>query len=280
MKIFRRTNVHRVKSILAKIEADNLFLLASSTSYYSALAIAPFLMILLGVSSLIGSNIQHDIVEQASLTIAPEVGLMIELIFKNVNEGVNFASITGLIGVIVLLFTASTVFLQLRFSFDIIYGTMIHSERSRPIWDIVKDRLFAMGIVIMTGVFFIVSFTITAATNKIISFLGDEKKIITMIALVTMNFVIYYVMFLGIHYFTPTKKPQVRDASKISLFSAIFFFVGNLIMASYLKRVAADSIYGAAGTLVVFLLWSYYTSFTVFLSVEVFQYLKSINKIK
>jgi membrane protein len=269
-----------MKSILAKIEGDNLFLLASSTSYYSALAIAPFLMILLGVSSLVGSNIQHDIVEQATLTIAPEVGKMIELIFKNVNEGVSFASITGIIGVIVLLFTASTVFLQLRFSFDIIYGSMIHSERARPIWDIVKDRLFAMAIVIMTGVFFIFSFTLTAITNKLIMYLGDGQKIMTMVALACVNFVIYYVMFLGIHFFTPSKKPVLKDASKISFFSAIFFFLGNLIVASYLKRVAADSIYGAAGTLVVFLLWSYYTSFTVFLSVEVFQYLKSINKIK
>ena len=86
MKIFKRTNVHRVKSILDKIEADNLFLLASSTSYYSALAIAPFLMILLGVASLVGSNIQDNIIQQATLTIAPEVGQMMELIFKNVKR--------------------------------------------------------------------------------------------------------------------------------------------------------------------------------------------------
>lgn len=95
-----------------------------------------------------------------------------------------------------------------------------------------------------------------------------------------LNFIIYLVMFIGIHYLTPSKRPDTLDCLKIATLSAVFFQLGNMVLAVYLKRVAASSVYGAAGSLLVFLTWSYYSSFTLFLSAEVFLYLKRIGKIQ
>ena len=88
------------------------------------------------------------------------------------------------------------------------------------------------------------------------------------------------ILFSGLHYFTPSRRPRKTHAFKMALLSSVFFMVGNVLLASYLKKVAADSVYGAAGTLLVFLLWTFYSSFTIFLSVEVFLFLKKLGRIR
>ncbi len=261
----------RFTTLVSKISEHNLFLLSSSISYYSALAIAPFLMILLGVAAFLGQNVQEQITMQAN-SISPEVGKMFVLIFDNVNEGINVGSISGMVGVVVLLWTASLVFLQMRYSFDVIYG-YYNPHLFRGVWATVKERLFAMFVVIMAGVFFIFSVSLAA----IVEFLfgpGTNENVFYRVLVVLMNFLVYIGMFTGIHYFAPSRKPPPFEALKIAVLTSTFFFLGNFLLASYLKGVAADSIYGATGTLLVFLTWSYYSAFIVFLSVEVFLYLR------
>jgi membrane protein len=264
----------RLKNLFAKIDQDNLFLLASSVSYYSALSIAPFLLILLSVAALIGNQVQFEIITMAS-EISPEVGTMIRLLFDNINENVNISSASGIAGFVVLFSTASLVFLQMRYALDVIYGYhQIQGKKS--IWETILEKLFAMFVVLVAGVFLIVSSSVPGVVRAV---LGTQKDVLYVSALL-VNIVIYILMFWGIHYFTPTKRPGKTDSLKMATLSSVFFILGNSLLSSYLRGVASSSIFGAAGSLLIFLLWTYYSSFTLFLSVEIFQYLKKIGKLK
>lgn len=277
MELIKKSFTTRVKNLANKVSDDNLFLLSSSISYYSALAIAPFMLILLGVASMVGGGVQEKLASMAS-EFSPQVGKMIQIIFTNVNEGISFGSISGLIGVVILLSTASMVFLQLRFSLDVIYG--YHNPHAkRSVMDTVKEKLFAMFFVFMTGIFFIVASSLPGLVSLVLG-KGSEDYFFFRSLAIGINIVVYIAMFWGIHYFTPSKRPASIEALKMGVLSALFFLVGNILLASYLKGVASNSIYGAAGSLLVFLTWTYYTSFTLFLSVEVFLYLKKIGKIR
>ncbi len=272
MALDKKTWLSTIKELISGISEHNLFLLSSSISYYSALALAPFVLILLGVASLLGQNLQDKIIEQVRLTFTPEVGKTIALIFANVNEGVNIGSISGFIGLLVLISTSSLVFLQLRYSLDVIQGEYNpHLKRSN--WDIIKERIFSMVVVIATAILFLVSLTLKTVSEYFLKSFPEE-------AVVVINFSLYLLMFIGIHYFSPSKRPKFIDSFKTALLSSIFFIIGNGLIGLYLKQVAADSIYGAAGTLLVFLVWAYYSAFTFFLSAEVFLYLKKMGKIK
>lgn len=277
MELIKKSFLTRVKTIASNISEDNLFLLSSSISYYSALALAPFALILLSIASFLGPGMQRDIIKQASLTMSPEVGQMLEMIFSNVNEGVNVGSISGIIGAVVLLSTASMVFLQFRYSFDVIYGDY-DPKASKPLMESVKEKLFAMFFVLMAAVVFVGSLLATGIFLEI--FGGNGKTLWSTLLVLYANFMIYLGMFTAVHHFIPSRKTDVLDSLKKAAVSAVFFMLGNLVLASYLKGVAADSVYGAAGTILVFLTWAYYSSFIVFLSVEVFQYLKSIGKVR
>lgn len=272
MELVRKNKLTRLKDLLFRIIEHNLFLLSSSISYYSAVAIAPFLMILLALASLIGGEVQSKVTNQAG-TISPEFGQMVALIFQNVNKGVDLGSITGIIGVFVLLFTASLVFLQVRYGLDVIYG---YHEKRGPlnIWSYILEKLFAMFVVFLAVIFLIVSSSLPGILRVI--FPEQDYRATAFI----LNFFIYVVMFYGIHLFTPTIKPGKREALKMALLSSVFFIIGNTLLGVYFRFYATSSIYGAAATLLVFLIWTYYTSFTMFLTVEIMLFLKTIKKIR
>lgn len=276
MELINKSFITRIKIISDKISRDNLFLLSSSISYYSALALAPFALILLAVASFLGPGMQKDIVKQTSLTLSPQVGQMLKMVFENVNEGVNIGSISGIIGAVVLLSTASMVFLQFRYSFDVIYGTF-NPKLSKSLMESVKEKLFAMLFVLLSAVVFLAS--IFASGIFIEIFGGEGNTVWSTVVVLYLNFMVYLGMFSAIHHFVPTRRSPVVDTLKKAAFSSVFFMLGNFLLAYYLKSVAADSVYGAAGAILVFLTWSYYSSFIVFLSVVIFQYLKKIGKV-
>jgi membrane protein len=278
MERIPKTTGRRIQDLIAKITDDNLFLLSSSVSYYSALGLAPFLLILLGVASILGQNVQERIVTQTSESFSPQVGNMISLIFDNVNQGVNLGSLSGIIGVVILLSTASMVFLQFRYAFDVIYGNQ-NPFITKSTWKLIRERFFAMTVLIGGAVLVILSFSLA----KISEFLlgpGAHQSGMVRFGIFWVNLAVNIILFTGAHYITPSHRPKLWESIKIATLSSFFFMLGNLLLASYLKRVAANSVYGAAGSLLVFLVWTYYSSFTVFLSVEVFIYLRRIGKIR
>lgn len=269
----------RVNNIAAKVSHDNLFLFSSSISYYSALALAPFMLIILWIASLIGQNVQQQIIDYAHESFSYAAAEMIEMVFRNINQGVNIGSISGLIGLFILLWTCSLVFIQFRHAFDVIYGHHVpHHEKSGK--EVVLERLYAMFIVLAAALLLIVSFMVTGFFEFYVrSGEGQAGFFLYRVLVFMVNFFIYLALFTLIHYLTPSQRPRKRNAVKISALSSVFFVIGNVLLAYYLKRFTASSVYGATGTLLVFLVWAYYSTFTILLSVELFQYLKKSGKI-
>jgi membrane protein len=274
MDFVKKSFVSRYKPLFNKVSEDNLFLLSSSIAYYSALALAPFALILLAVASFIGEASQKEIIKQSSVMLSSQVGHMLEMVFSNVNEAVNLGSISGLIGLVVLLFTASLVFQQFRYSFDVIYG--IHDPKSNePITSVIREKIFAMFFVLMSAIVFIASLVASGIFLEI--FASKEGGLWRSMAVLYLNFMIYLGMFTAVHYYIPSKRYPIIDTLKKAALTAIFFMIGNFLLAFYLKKTAADSLYGAAGALLVFLTWAYYSSFIIFLSVVVFLHLKKMK---
>lgn len=261
----------KTQDFIFLILKHNIFFHASSISYYAALSIAPFLLILLQVGALLGNRLQSELISQTYFVLGPEVGKITEMIFSNANEGINFASISGIIGGGTLLFTASIVFIQLRFSLDNIYG-YYDPEVSRSFTDIVKERLFSMVVVIFTAVLFFLSLFVSNIV-KYVAGADMEEGVWGQIISNFLSFLINMMMFSAVYYFAPTRTPRLKSAFKMAIFTSVAFIFGKILMGLYFKNVAMSSVYGAAGTLLVFLVWAYYSSFTMFLSVEGFLFL-------
>jgi membrane protein len=239
-------------------------------SFYSAVAIAPFLLILLAVASFIGADVQSRFINLTS-AFSAQLGQMVSLIFQNVNEGLNLGSLSGVIGAIILFFSASLVFLQMRYSLDVIYGH--HEEKEKMnIWQKILEKLFAMLVVVIAGLFLILSSSVSGVVRLI--FPGQDFTF----SATCLNLLIYILMFYGIHVYTPSQRPPRSEAFRMALLTSVFFLLGNTLLGVYFRTIALSSIYGAAATLLVFLVWSYYSAFTMLLSVEVFLYFRRLRK--
>lgn len=261
---------YKIVDFIFLILKHNIFFHSSAISYYAALAIAPFLLILLQVGALLGHRLQSELISQTYFILGPEVGRITEMIFSNANEGINLASLSGIIGGGMLLFTASIVFIQLRFSLDNIYG-YYDPNVSRSISEVVKERVFSMVIVVLTAVLFFLSLFVSNIVKYMVGTDLDEGLGAQVVSNF-LSFLINMMMFTAVYYFAPSRTPKVKSAAKMAVFSSVAFIIGKVLMGLYFKNVAMSSVYGAAGTLLVFLIWAYYSSFTMFLSVEGFLY--------
>lgn len=260
-----------LKLLFKRIKRHNLFLLSSSISYYATLGLAPMLLILLGLAALIGEDIQLKIIEQVSF-IAPDVSQTLLLIFKNLKNRVDLGSISGFFGLGFLLFLASFVFMQLRYSLDVIYGDIEHLK-PKSFFQAIRERGFLMLVVVAMCVLFASSLLF----NPIFKYLfasrfesADWRDFVQMM----LNFSILFTLFTGLYLFTPTKRKKLSDCAQMSLITSAAFLFGNILTGLYMKTIAIDSLYGAAGALLIFLLWTYYSSLTLFMSVEIFEFLK------
>jgi YihY family inner membrane protein len=260
-----------LKILFKTIKRHNLFLLSSSISYYAALGLAPMLLILLGLAALVGEDIQVKILDQVSI-IAPDVSQTLHLIFKNLKSRVDLGSVSGLFGLGFLLFLASFVFMQLRYSFDVIYGDNEHFK-PKSFFQAVKERGMLMLVVVAMCVLFASSLLINPVFNYLLASRFESTEWRNLIQ-VMMNFSILFTLFTGLYLFTPTKRKKLADCAQMSLITSAAFLVGNILTGLYMKTIAIDSLYGAAGALLIFLLWTYYSSLTLFMSVEIFEFLK------
>ncbi|MBC7714615.1 MAG: YihY/virulence factor BrkB family protein [Rhizobacter sp.] len=257
-----------LKEFVILILKHNIFFHASSISYYAALAIAPVLLIMLQIAALMGTQIQTELISQTYYLLGPEVGKISEMIFNNANQGINLASVSGLIGVIILLFTASIVFLQLRFSLDSIYGDF-DPDHEKGFLTMVKERILSMGIVIATAGLFLVSLFISYIVKYFAGKDIDDMFFGYVLAYV-LGFLINMLIFTVLYYFAPSRKPDIKSVLKVATITSVAFIVGKVILGLYFKKIAMNSVYGATGTLLVFLIWTYYSAFTLFLSLEGF----------
>lgn len=216
------------------------------------------------------------IIEHTRATFSFEVSEIIRLAFVNADEGLQFSSVSGILATLLVFFTASLVFTRFRYSFDVIYGFRTEELR-RTHLETFFDKVFAMFIVFCGALLLVASL----ALMTYVEFLfgpGVKEPFIADLAVLVANFILYFILFLMLHHFAPSIRPPVKDSLRMSALSTSFFIIGNMLLTGYLKQVAAQSVYGAAGTLLVFLVWAYYSSFTIFLSAELFLFVREIKK--
>lgn len=216
------------------------------------------------------------IIEHTRATFSFEVSEIIRLAFVNADEGLQFSSVSGILATLLVFFTASLVFTRFRYSFDVIYGFRTEELR-RTHLETFFDKVFAMFIVFCGALLLVASL----ALMTYVEFLfgpGVKEPFIADLAVLVANFILYFILFSMLHHFAPSIRPPVKDSLRMSALSTSFFIIGNMLLTGYLKQVAAQSVYGAAGTLLVFLVWAYYSSFTIFLSAELFLFVREIKK--
>ncbi len=258
-----------LKMVMAAIkdfDADNASTLAAALAFYTTLSLAPLLLILLFVMGFIGPSAQEQLIQEVQNLMGTEAGSVIRVIIDNAHQQRQAGWLSGIIGIATLLFSATAVFGQLQMSMNRVWNVEVRPMRN-ILWEWLKTRLLSLGMVAGIGFLLLVSLTVTTALHLVLGSGGWLWILLDN----AISLAVYTIAFAMIFKVLPDVKIAWHDVSFGAALTALLFVVGKWAIGKYLGYSSIASAYGAAGSLVVLLLWVYYSSLIVLFGAELAQ---------
>lgn len=246
--------------------------LGASLAFYSLLSIAPLLLVLVSIVGLVfgHSTAQQQIVNQVQALVGSAAGKAMAAFVqgsRNTTHGV----LATILGVITLLFSASGVVIELHDALNLIWDVPARSLSGlEVVKSYVRTRLFSFAIVLAIGFLLIVSLALSTwiiALGALFYVSGTETALLHLLNSV-VSFAVITVLFAAIYKVMPDVPVEWRAALFGGAVTSLLFTIGKFVLAIYLGRASYSSMYGAAASIVVLILWVYYSGQIFFLGAE------------
>ena len=259
------------KQSFASWRADYAPSMGAALAYYTVFSVAPLLLIVISVVGLVfgRDEARGEIFEQLSGLMGAEGARAIQIMLEALNKP-RQGIVATVIGVALLLVGATTVFGELQDAFDRIWRAPAR-EDVNGLLDLMRVRLLSFSMIMGIGFLLIVSLVVNAA----LAALGEWwAPVFGGWATVAQNvnsvfgFVIVTVGFAMIFKVMPRVRVQWRDVWIGAVVTAVLFTIGKYLIGLYIGKTGIASGYGAAGSLVVLLVWVYYSAQIFLLGVE------------
>ncbi|MBB6017708.1 YihY/virulence factor BrkB family protein [Deinococcus radiopugnans] len=246
--------------------------LAAAIAYYAIFAIAPLLFFVLAVASglLANANVQERLFEFLADNLNQSAVEFVKGIVPDgsrLQQSTLWASIAGF----VTLFMGSTgLFVQLQDALNTLWGA--EPATGNGILNVIKSRLVSFGLVLLIGVIIIAFLIGNTYLSAIAEHLGEVIGLGTLfvrVATFVVSAGILTVVFAALYKVLPNVKLQWREVWIGSAITSVLFTLGQIGIGIYLGQAAPGSAFGAAGSLVLLLLWIYFSSMVFFFGAEV-----------
>jgi membrane protein len=254
-----------LKVSLSDFLSDNAMTMGAALAFYTALSLSPLLILLLSVASFLGSNMQDQLVRQITSLIGPEAGSIISTIIENAGQQKVAATVSAVIGLATLVFSATGVFAALQSSLNRIWN--IEAKPGHGIWNYIRKRLLSLGMILAIGFLLIVSLAVSTTLNIILAGSGMVWQAVNF----TVSLAVFILLFALMYKFLPDAEISWKDVWVGAAMTAVLFAIGKFAIGAYLGYSSVGSTYGAAGSLMVLLVWVYYSSLIVFFGAEMTQ---------
>lgn len=256
-----------MKSAAADFMEDGAMTLAAALSYYSALSLAPLMVLLITIAGFLGPETQQGVVEQVKAEVSPEAANAVQAVIENAETHQGAGIVSAILGSAVLLFGAATVFAQLQSSLNQIWEIEVVASGKQGLWIWIRTRLLSFGMILGIAFLLILSLAVSTALPIILGSLGLSLPFIDFgVTLVT-----HIVLFALIYKILPDAHIRWSDVLVGASMTALLFAIGKFGISRYLAYSSVGSAYGTAGSMVVLLLWVYYSAVIFFFGAELTQ---------
>lgn len=252
---------------------DNVSLLAAALAYYTVFSITPLLVIAIAIAGAVFGEdaAQGEIVNEINQLVGEQGAKAIETALANVNQP-RFNSITSVVSILVLFIGASGVFAQLQAALNTVWS--VKPKPNVGIWGVVRKRLLSFGMVLSIGFLLLVSLiisTVLSAISKLdINLLAGFTPLWQVINLL-ISFFLTTLLFALIYKYLPDVEVHWKDIWVGAIITALLFISGKYLIGLYLGRSSLASAYGAAGSLIIFLAWVFYSAQILLFGAELTQ---------
>jgi membrane protein len=248
---------------------DNGLKLSASLAYYTVFSIAPLLFLLIAIVGLFPVAKGDSLYQDLGTYIGKDAAVQI-------HSTVTALKLTGkstfgfVLGVATLLLGASSIFIEIQDSLNMIWRVKAKPKKG---WvKMLQNRFLSFSLIISLGFLLLASLLINLLMDALSTRIERFLPVITGFLLKAINMaieaVIISVLFAIIFKFLPDVKIKWKDVRIGAFFTAVLFMIGQYLIGTYIQYVAPGSVYGAAGSLVVILVWIYYTSAILYIGAE------------
>ena len=244
--------------------------LGAALAFYTLFSIAPILVIAMAVAgSVFGPNVaETQVLDQMRGLLGDAGAKAVQSLLASAHQS-GLKGIAAAIGVVTLLIGATSVFGELQKTLDYIWKSP--EKSSVAWWRILRSRILSVGLILGVGFLLMVSLVVSAALSALgawfQTFLVQWSVILPALDLV-LSLGLATVLFAMIYKFVPREDIAWGDVWIGGLVTACLFTVGKQLIGLYLGRSSLSSAYGAAGSVMVLLLWIYYSAQIFLLGAE------------
>jgi membrane protein len=251
-----------LKNTFAAWSRDKVPRHGAALAYYTVLSLVPLLVVIIAMIGLIFGReaAQGYIVEQIGSLVGPQSAQAIKEMIQRASQPSTGVMAT-LVATVTLLAGASGVFAQLQDSLNSLWG--VEPKEGRGIWGVIRDRFISVGALLGTGFLLLVSLVLSAAVSALGKWFGGRLPA-PEVVLQALELVISLCVVTGLFALIFKVLPDVHIAwSDVwigAFLTALLFTIGKFAIGLYLGKSDVGSAYGAAGSLVILLVWVYYSA--------------------
>ena len=258
---------------------DNAPRLGAALAFYTILSISPMVILVVALVSLVfdRSRAQQHLLSQVQSLVGSDGRTAVETMLAS-GQKASSGIFATLIGLATLVFGASGVFGELRSALNTIWDAK--PAKTSGIWGLLRERVFSFGMVISVGFVLLVSLLASAglaAMTRFFSGLLPIPSILLAILNFSLSFFGIALLFAFILKYVPETEVKWSDVLVGATATALLFTVGKSLLGLYLGKASPGSAYGAAGSLVVMVIWVYYSAQIFFFGAE-FTHVHSLSK--
>lgn len=271
-----------LKGSVAGFVDDKVMKLSAALAYYTVFSLGPMLMVIIMLCSVFYGKeaIEGTIYDEIQGLVGSRAAAQIQEIIRNAAISGN-STLAAVVGIGTLLFGATGVFVEIQDSINFIWGLKAKPQKG---WlKFLMNRLLSFSLVIGLGFVLLVSLVL----DSLIEFFNDQLLALIPEAVVVwtytintvMNFLVTALLFGIIFKVLPDARIKWKDVAVGAGFTAFLFLLGKLAIGFYMSQVDTASSYGVAGSLVVLLLWVYYSAAILYFGAEfTLQYAQHFGK--
>ncbi len=259
-----------IKESFQEWQKDGALDLGAALAFYTIFSLAPLLLVALAVAGLLWDRgqIQGQLLAEIQGLMGPQGAQAVQTMLANAGRH-GSGMLATVIALVTILFGATGVFVQLQSSLNKVWN--VEARPGLGVWSFVKTRLISFGMVLGIGFLLLVSLVVSTAVSALgkwaTGLLPGSEALMQGVTFV-VSFAFIALLFALMFKFLPDVEIGWRDVGIGAVVTALLFTLGKFLIGLYLGKSSVASTYGAAGSLVIVLLWIYYSSQILFLGAE------------
>jgi membrane protein len=254
-----------LKEAVKEFSEDDAMTQAAALAFYSALGLAPTILLFLSVSAFLGEGATQSLIAQVEGLIGGKGAEAIGMVVQSAREQPSGGSFAAVVSIVTVLVSASGIFAQLQSALNRIWNVKPAPGGSWWMW--IRRRLLSVGMLFSLLFLLLVSLVASAAVSLLFGGTGVLWNLLNLVVSVA----IFSVLFALIYRFLPDAEMVWRDVWVGAVLTAVLFGLGKDGIGLYLGQSSLASSYGAAGSMIVLLAWVYYSAVIVLFGAEVTQ---------